>query len=286
MNVLFDHEQLLELLTNLYILTGVRANILDLSGRDICLSGEHAPFCTLINSTEVGHEKCQACDKQAIQEPLASGTCRLYRCHACVCEAVLPLDTGSPGIPLAYLMFGQFLEDRPMEEQWEETRAALDWYPGDLDELRSAFFQFKQFTSREVDAYVGILKALVAHIQLKDMILSTERTDLQNLEIFLDQHYMEPLSLDSISRQLNIGRTKLCNLAKELSGGKTLSAMIAQRRIRAAKKLLLQSDLSIAAVAEAVGISDYNYFTKVFRTGTGVTPSHYRKQARQRAQPG
>ena len=114
-------------------------------------------------------------------------------------------------------------------------------------------------------------------------ILTTEQTDLQKLELYLDQHYMEKLSLASISKELHIGRTKLCALAKELSDGRTLSHLIAQRRIGAAKRLLLQSSLPISAIGEAVGISDYNYFSKVFRSATGMTPSAFRKDARDAA---
>ena len=103
------------------------------------------------------------------------------------------------------------------------------------------------------------------------MIQATEYTDLQRLEIYLDCHYMEKLSLASISSALGISRTKLCTLAKRLSGGKTLSQMIAERRVSAAKPLLIQTDQPIALVAESVGIADYNYFTKIFRSATGLT---------------
>ncbi|MDE6898243.1 MAG: helix-turn-helix transcriptional regulator, partial [Lawsonibacter sp.] len=58
------------------------------------------------------------------------------------------------------------------------------------------------------------------------------------------------------------------------------SYLIAQRRINAAKRLLLQSNMPISAVAEEVGISDYNYFSKVFRSMTGTTPSAFRKELR------
>ncbi|MDE6899652.1 MAG: hypothetical protein K2P15_01120, partial [Oscillospiraceae bacterium] len=50
------------------------------------------------------------------------------------------------------------------------------------------------------------------------------------------------------------GRTKLCRLAKELSGGETLFHLIAQRRTNAVKSLLLQNDLPISAAAKAVCI--------------------------------
>lgn len=282
MDVLFNHEQLFQLVTNLYTLTGIRANILN-QGREVCPSLGHAPFCRQMTGCVPGLSRCKACDKRAVEGCANAEGFQFYRCHVGICEAILPIRTDSISPPIAYVVFGQFLDDSPLEDQWERTRACLDWWSGDLEELRQAFFQFRQYSAAEQKAYSEIMETLTAYIQLKGMISPAGRTDLQKLELFLDQHYMEKLSLASISAQLHIGRTKLCTLAKELSGGHTLSHMIAQRRVEAAKSLLLQSDAPISAVAEAVGISDYNYFSKVFRVATGTTPSAFRRDSRRAA---
>ncbi len=282
MNILFDQEQLLQLVSNLYLLTGIPANILDPQGRDINLFEGHPPFCRALNACPEGHRRCVACDAWKVRSYAASGGFQFYRCHAGICEAVMPLFDRNH--PLAYLVFGCFLDDEPMEEQWQRTRATLDWYPGGPDSLRDAFLQFRQYAAPELKAYAETLEALAAYIQLKEMIRLTEQTDAQKLAIYLDQHYMERLSLESVSQQLHIGRTKLCRLAKELSGGRTLTYLIAQRRIDAAKVLLLENDLPVSAVAEAVGISDYNYFSRVFRSLTGTTPRTFRENGRQKAQ--
>lgn len=281
MNILYNSEQLLKLVSNLYTLTGIRANILNSQGHDICLTSEHAPFCEKINSVPEGHQRCMECDARAVQkcEKTEKGF-YFYRCHAGVCEAILPLRSGRGLPPLAYLIYGQFLDDSPVELQWENCRRTLDWWQGSPEELRPAFFQFRRYSSKELSAYSEILEALSSYIQSKEMILAAERTDLEKLELYLDQHYIEKLSLASISSQLRIGRTRLCLLAKELSGGKTLSWLITQRRIDAAKTMLLQSDQPVSSIAEAVGIGDYNYFSKVFRSVTGTTPSAFRKAHR------
>ncbi|MCI8810198.1 MAG: helix-turn-helix domain-containing protein [Oscillibacter sp.] len=278
MNTLFDEKQLLQLMTNLYILTGMRANILDPYGQDIRLFKDHPPFCRAINELPEGHERCVACDMRKVKKYNADKGFQFYRCHLGICEAVMPLYDKSH--PLAYLIFGCFLDDSPIEDQWANTESLLDWYPGSIDDLHYDFLQFRRYSQKELQAYAETLEALSAYIQLKGMILSTEQTDLQKLELYLEQHYMEKLSLASISKELHIGRTKLCTLAKELSGGHTLSYLIAQRRIAAAKGLLVQSGMPISAVGEAVGISDYNYFSKIFRTVTGTTPSAFRKHSR------
>ena len=278
MNTLFDEEQLRRLIANLKILTGVPANILDPEGRDINLFRGHPPFCRAINDLPEGHERCIACDQCKIRHYTAERGFQFYRCHVGICEAVMPLYDRKN--PLAYLAVGCYLDDSPMEEQWEHTRSLLDWWPGGPDTLKEAFFQFRQYSQQEIQAYAETLEALSAYIQLKGMILTAEQTDLQKLELYLNQHYMEKLSLESISQELHIGRTKLCSLAKELSGGHTLSYLITQRRISAAKRLLLQSSLPISTIGESVGVSDYNYFSKVFRSVTGMTPSTFRKNGR------
>lgn len=275
MNTLFDQEQLLRLLSNLYVFTGMSANILDPQGRDINLFTHHSPFCKAVNADPEGHRRCVACDGWKVRNYQAASGFQFYRCHAGICEAVMPLYDRAH--PLAYLVFGCFLDKTPIEEQWERTRTRLDWYPGGPEALREAFFQFRQYSDQELKAYAELLEALAAYIQLKGMIQASEQTDEQRLEGYLDQHYMEKLSLERVSRDLHIGRTKLCRLAKQLSGGRTLSELIAQRRMEAAKDLLLRSQMSISAVAEAVGVSDYNYFSRVFRAVTGVTPRDFRK---------
>ena len=282
MNTLFDEKRLRRLIANLQILTGVPANILDADGRDIYLFGGHPPFCGAINHDPEGHKRCVNCEIWKISTYNADRGFQFYRCHLGICEALMPLY--SKDDPLAWLVLGCYLDDSPIEEQWERTRALLDWWPGDPDTLRDAFFQFRQCSPQEQRAYTETLEALASYIRLEGMILSAEQSDLEKLKLYLDEHYMEKLSLASISRALHIGRTKLCALAKELSGGQTLSQLIARRRIDAAKRLLLQSTLPISAVAEEVGISDYNYFTKVFRSVTGTTPSSFRKNAQTNAE--
>ncbi len=278
MNALFDEKRLRKLIANLNILTSVPANVLDAQGLDRYLFGGHPPFCRAVNADPEGHERCIACDVWKVKSYTSDGGFQFYRCHLGICEAIMPLY--SKDDPLAYLIFGCFLDSSPIEEQWAHTRALLDWWQGDLDGLHRAFLQFRQFSAEELRAYAETLEALAAYIRLEGLISSAEQSDLQRLELYLDQHYMEKLSLAVMSKDLHIGRTKLCALAKELSGGRTLSWLIAQRRIDAAKRLLVQSTLPISAVAEEVGIDDYNYFSKVFRAVTGVTPSLFRKNAR------
>ena len=57
----------------------------------------------------------------------------------------------------------------------------------------------------------------------------------------------------------------------------TVNELTRSLRIEKAKQLLQSAELPIFIVAENVGIPDYNYFTRVFKEETGITPSLFRK---------
>lgn len=276
MNVLFKNDRLTELLNNLRLLTGVWVNIFDANGRDIKLSGISSDFCRLVQNDPEGRERCENCDREAVERCAAQGRPYQYRCHACLKEIVVPVY--DQGEPIAYMVFGQLLDDSPIKLQWEQTAKTLGWYKGDLLELKDAFFRLRQFTAREQRALTEIIQALTHYVLLEGMIHSAQYTDQQKLEMYIDQHYMEKLSLKKISQDLNMGTTKLCAVAKKLSGEGSVTRLISQRRVQAARKLLLKEDIPISSVAERVGFSDYNYFTKIFKSVEGMTPSAYRKQ--------
>ena len=56
----------------------------------------------------------------------------------------------------------------------------------------------------------------------------------------------------------------------------TLTAYIEGIRMENAKELLKNEGLSIADVAASVGYLDTNYFGKVFKKYSGITPGQYR----------
>ena len=57
----------------------------------------------------------------------------------------------------------------------------------------------------------------------------------------------------------------------------TVTAWIRRERIRKAVYYLNASSLGIREIASAVGFHDLGYFSRVFRTQTGMSPSDYRK---------
>ena len=275
MNVFYNNEQLLNLISSIHELTGIFINIHELSGKDIRIRDAHTAFCRTINDLPEGHIRCVNCDAEASEICKEIKTAYHYRCHAGLCETLIPiLDKGEV---ISYLGFGQLLDESPIEEQWAYTESTLGWYPDDIEDLKEKFFQIRQYSHPKTTALTEVLKVMASYVQSSNTVTSTKYTDLQRLEMYLSQHYAEKLSIQSLTKALNFGTTKLSALSKTLSGGHTLTWLIASHRVQAAQKLLLSTDKPISEIASIVGYEDYNYFTKVFKSIVGTTPSNFRK---------
>ena len=99
---------------------------------------------------------------------------------------------------------------------------------------------------------------------------------IDNVISEIRDHYMEDISLTSLSTKYNISMAHLSKLIKEQLMV-NFSDYIASLRIQRAKELLQDDSLSIQEISEIVGYNDYFYFTKVFKKVEGISPSKYRK---------
>ena len=61
----------------------------------------------------------------------------------------------------------------------------------------------------------------------------------------------------------------------------TITEYVNRKRMEHGAFLLGATDLPVSAVGQRCGIQDDNYFTKVFRSVAGITPSAFRKTHRE-----
>ena len=109
--------------------------------------------------------------------------------------------------------------------------------------------------------------------------LSIKR-DISDIRIYIDTHcldsdYTDTLSLDALSSRFYINKYYLVKLFKQ-NYGSTINAYIHNKKITHAKYLLRFSDKSIREISEECGISDSNYFSRMFKSVEGVSPAKYR----------
>ena len=60
--------------------------------------------------------------------------------------------------------------------------------------------------------------------------------------------------------------------------GTTVNIYLISKRITRAKQLLRFTDMTVDEIGVAVGMTDANYFSRMFRKVEGISPREYRKQ--------
>jgi len=93
---------------------------------------------------------------------------------------------------------------------------------------------------------------------------------------YIDEHYMDDLSLDYMSEKFNLNANYFSTFFKNNTGVK-FTDYLQSIRMNKAKELLERTDLRIYEIAEKVGYHDVKYFIKVFKKEFNTSPDEYRR---------
>lgn len=86
------------------------------------------------------------------------------------------------------------------------------------------------------------------------------------------------LSLRALAAVLNVNASYLSALFRKETG-QTLTEYVNEKRMQAGAHLLRTTRLQVQTIAQHCGISDVNYFSKIFKKQYGVTPKQFRSEA-------
>ncbi|PVZ03432.1 AraC family transcriptional regulator [Actinomycetospora cinnamomea] len=150
---------------------------------------------------------------------------------------------------------------------WLEHVRALD------DEIRAR----RDGAAAAVRAYLTLL--LIALTRLESAVTEELRDRDEPLlaAVFdvVEQRFREPLSLRDVAAA--VGRTPgHVTTVVGRRTGRTVQQWITERRLREARRLLHDTDLTVAGVAARVGFRDAGYFVRRFRAEHGVPPGRWR----------
>ncbi|WP_072331841.1 MULTISPECIES: AraC family transcriptional regulator [unclassified Paenibacillus] len=93
---------------------------------------------------------------------------------------------------------------------------------------------------------------------------------------YINEHYMEELTLDFLAQTFFVSPYYLSRCFKEATGF-TFVEYLNSVRIKEAKKLLEQSAMKVNLIAKKVGFGSVTHFGRVFKSVTGQVPLFYRK---------
>ena len=121
-----------------------------------------------------------------------------------------------------------------------------------------------------------------SQMEMPDSNAETDSSDKVSLTMskvkdYLQHNYMYDISLDSVSEILGMSPSYFSVMFKR-SFGVGFVDYLNELRIQAAQELLDDPLRSTAEVASLVGYESANYFARIFKKKTGMTPTEYRRK--------
>ncbi|MBR5538601.1 MAG: PocR ligand-binding domain-containing protein [Clostridia bacterium] len=274
MSLLLHDKELMELMENFHILTGMRIVLLDEKRTELIsypLGNE--TFCACMRSNTEFNRKCRESDALAAERCRKNKELYISRCHAGLIEATAPISEN--GNIIGYMMFGQ-ITDQKNKKQFEEQMDAICSLYSTQEEYKSLIKKIKYRSKKQIHAASKILEACTSYIQLKEMVHLSEKRLIDKIEEFVDKHIGEEISVERLCKEFKLSRTKLYDIMREyVDGG--VASFIRRKKLQYAKHLISTSNMAIAEIASACGFSEYNYFLRVFKSEFGVSPKKLSK---------
>ncbi|WKL00713.1 AraC family transcriptional regulator [Paenibacillus amylolyticus] len=101
---------------------------------------------------------------------------------------------------------------------------------------------------------------------------------IRKINGIIERDYADPnLCLTSIADELGMSPIYVSRLYKQLTL-KGLTDVINETRIAKAQHLLVETENSVADIAERTGFTNSSYFYRMFKKFNGVTPNDYRRK--------
>ncbi|MBA2939698.1 response regulator [Paenibacillus sp. CGMCC 1.16610] len=115
---------------------------------------------------------------------------------------------------------------------------------------------------------------------LEDMTEEREHRQFRVIErakSYIGEHYKSDISMEQTAEYVNLSPYYFSKTFK-LHTGETFIDYVTRLRIDEAKRLLESEELSFKEICYMAGYNDPNYFSRIFKKTTGVTPTEYRQQ--------
>jgi len=115
--------------------------------------------------------------------------------------------------------------------------------------------------------------------QASDLVRSWKRVTtkdaISEAEEWIQSHYEEPITLEEVAEYVSLSPYYFSKIFKERLD-KSFVEYVADLRVMKAKELLSTTDKPLKEISQLVGYKDPNYFSRVFKKRTNVTPSEFR----------
>lgn len=202
------------------------------------------------------------------------------RCEGMTLRIDLRALSDDPPAPLADTpVTGEMLYDRFCRD------GALAFFAGNeqTEAIFSAFYdqpQALRLACRRLKAMELLLYLAGAEADARERLTGYQADQIEvirEVHEHLIRHMDQRVTIEALSRQYLMNPTTLKAAFKAVYGT-SIAAHIKEHRMERAAQLLLETDLSVAQIAQQVGYESQSKFTSAFKECTQMLPREYRKK--------
>lgn len=146
-----------------------------------------------------------------------------------------------------------------------------------LDALDSSY---KNEAKRKLALVQILLKIDSATVRVMDKAQNyeDERTKIaEEISSYVYEHYRESFTIEDVASTLNLSKSYLSHVFKEITGYTIMHYVMGYRLSQARYALLNDHSKSIKVIAFEHGFESDAHFSRFFKQNVGMTPSQYRK---------
>jgi len=256
MRIKYNTEKINRILNGLSLLTGVSIDFLDENYNIITEGITRNPFCLYVQHNKGNKNECKKSDKLILEKCKISGKLESHICHAGLYDFAMPLK--KRGITVGYFILGQI----------KSTLSPENYGKGRVEE-------YYKKTPFYTDEKIESLKDLLPQILFENAITFEFDSFMNEITEYIENNMQKDLSIDVLCKKFNVSKNYLYKTFHSFYGC-TVNEYITSVRMKKAQSLLKETKEPVYRIAEVVGISNYTYFCKLFKSKNGMSPSKYR----------
>lgn len=217
-----------------------------------------------------------------------------------------PDAAGEPKLPPVWVMEKEivlaFAQRRTADMQhtaramWETLRASRIPFSRVIEKAERLIRTFAEIGNYPPSGSAQRLREAVTHRELLACFLTvademqvrmaaaegitTNHPEINRVLEYIHSRFAENITLRAVARYVAMEEHYLSGLFR-LKTGETLINYLQHVRVKKARRLLRETDLTVNEIGRSVGFPNDNYFIKTFKKWSGQTPGAYRRDRRE-----
>lgn len=245
--------------------------------------GHYCDFCKRVRQLVGGRTLCDKSDRKSTVETAHKFKTPFFtKCHMGLCELAVPIYFSDTLKGLIFL--GQCRIEN--EDARSEIIKNAQNLGGDGDEFVKLYEALPVLSRKNLLSMGKILQLYFSTLtKASDFFTAKNRAELSSrplcarIKEYVEKNYASDITSKSIAELFFVNQSYMAREFKKAHGC-TVTDFILSVRIENAKKLLLDTNATVRSIALNTGFSDSNYFTRVFKSREGISPTEFVKRAK------